>query len=146
MMDTAYIKGQEHVKRALEVAAAGGHSVRLVGSPGSGKSMFAQTFVQLLPDLNDVEANSVLEACATAGIPEPSTLPKRQLVAPCQWTPRDQIPKLLQLAQHGVLLLDNAPELGATIGSIASALHSLESGALCLEPLALGSTTLVITQ
>src|SRR4051794_2201881 len=57
--DFADVKGQQQVKRALEVAAAGGHSVLMVGPPGTGKSMLAARFPGILPQLNDVEALEV---------------------------------------------------------------------------------------
>ena len=59
LSDMAHIKGQEHVKRALEVAATGGHNVLMAGSPGAGKSMLARAFAGILPPLEFSEALEV---------------------------------------------------------------------------------------
>lgn len=69
--DMADVKGQAAARRALEIAAAGGHSILMMGAPGSGKSMLAQRFAGLLPDMTTQEA---LESAAVASLVGRSTL------------------------------------------------------------------------
>ena len=70
--DLRDVKGQTAAKRALEVAAAGGHSLVMVGPPGTGKSMLAQRFVTLLPDMTDAEAlESALSPVWSGGLSPP---------------------------------------------------------------------------
>ena len=61
MPDFSEVMGQENVKRALEIAAAGGHNVLLVGSPGSGKSMLARRLPSILPDMTRQESLQTTE-------------------------------------------------------------------------------------
>ena len=69
--DFADVMGQENVKRALEIAAAGGHNVLLVGSPGAGKSMLARRLPSILPDMTRAEALQTTEIYSVAGMTDP---------------------------------------------------------------------------
>ena len=66
--DLAYIKGQEHVKRALEVAAAGGHNVVMMGPPGSGKTLLARSLPSILPPMTTEEALEVTKIYSVSGL------------------------------------------------------------------------------
>lgn len=73
MTDFAEIKGQEHVKRALEVAAAGGHNVIMMGSPGAGKTLLARALPGILPELSFDEALDVTRLYSVADQLPPGT-------------------------------------------------------------------------
>ncbi len=117
-LDWRDVKGQSSAKRALEVAAAGGHSALLVGPPGTGKSMLAQRFVHLLPPLNNEQALSSAAVLSLAGRFEPSAWAQRPFRAPHHSATAAALvgggspprPGEISLAHEGVLFLDELPE------------------------------------
>lgn len=138
--DMAEVKGQSHAKRALEVAAAGRHSVLMMGPPGTGKTMLASRFPGLLPGMTDAEAleAAAVQSLASGGF-KSSNWGKRNFRSPHHTASAVALvggggnpkPGEISLAHHGVLFLDELPEFDRGVLEVLR--EPLESGRITIS-------------
>jgi magnesium chelatase family protein len=139
VLDLADIKGQESAKRALEIAAAGGHNLLMIGPPGSGKSMLAARLPTILPTLSPKELLEVSMIASVAGEIENGALTdRRPFRAPHHSASMPALvggglrarPGEISLAHHGVLFLDELPEFQPSV--LDAMRQPLETGTVAI--------------
>jgi magnesium chelatase family protein len=146
--DFAYIKGQQMVRRALEIASAGGHNVLMIGTPGSGKTLLARAMPSILPSMNDKEILEVTKIYSVAGLLKRDEIIKNQrpfrsphhTISDVAMVGGGQVPHPgeVTLAHRGVLFLDELAHFKR--GSLESLRQPLEDGEISVAR-ARGSTT-----
>jgi magnesium chelatase family protein len=139
-LDWSDIKGQFHAKKAMEIAACGGHSILLSGAPGSGKTMLAKRFSTLLPQLSETQALECASINSIRGkLPDftkwcsPPFRAPHHTASPVALVGGGSPPKPgeISLAHNGVLFLDELPEFNKYV--LETLRQPLESGTVCIS-------------
>jgi len=138
--DLQDVKGQAHVKRVLEIAAAGGHSLLMIGPPGTGKTMLAERLPGILPPMTQQEAlaSAAIQSLGSAGF-EPARWRQRPFRAPHHTASAAALvgggsqprPGEISMAMHGVLFLDELPEFHRKVLEVLR--EPLESGRISIS-------------
>ncbi|ARM33451.1 YifB family Mg chelatase-like AAA ATPase [Legionella longbeachae] len=138
--DWSDIKGQLHAKKAMEIAACGGHNILLSGAPGSGKTMLAKRFITLLPQLSETEALECVAVNSLRGkLPDFREWRSPPFRAPHHTASTVSLvgggnppkPGEISLAHQGVLFLDELPEFKRQV--LETLRQPLESGSICIS-------------
>ncbi len=138
--DMADVKGQAEARRALEIAAAGGHSILMAGPPGTGKTMLAERLAGILPPMTDAEAleSAAIQSLGTQGF-DVSRWKQRPYRAPHHSASAVALvgggsqprPGEISMAMHGVLFLDELPEFARNVLEVLR--EPLESGRIVVS-------------
>lgn len=138
--DLADVRGQHHARRALEIAAAGGHNLIMLGPPGTGKSLLANRLPGILPEMSDTEALETATIASISGQPVNARYWKRRTFRAPHHTASavalvgggsNPAPGEISLAHHGVLFLDELPEFDRKVLEVLR--EPLESGRIMIS-------------